>query len=102
MVALSNPAAQMPTFTAPDQLVNNVTLVFFLEAVDPHHYASSADRVTVTVTAGPNDAPTADAGDDRAVAKGATVTLDGSGSRDPEERGAHVQMDADRGDDGDP
>ena len=39
--------------------------------------------VTITVT-GANDAPTADAGADETVAEGASVTLDGTGSSDPE------------------
>ncbi len=82
-VTLSSSTAQSPTFTAPDQLVENVTLVFFIQAIDL--YWSSVDKVTVTVTAGPNDAPTAEAGQNQTVGKGATVTLDGSGSSDPEE-----------------
>ncbi len=40
---------------------------------------------TVTITvAGANDAPTADAGLDETVAEGASVTLDGTGSSDPD------------------
>ena len=43
----------------------------------------TAGTVTITVT-GANDAPTADAGADATVAEGATVTLDGTGSSDPD------------------
>ena len=39
--------------------------------------------MTITVTAGANDAPTADAGENQTVGEGASVTLAGSGT-DPE------------------
>ena len=43
----------------------------------------TAGTVTITVT-GANDAPTADAGADKTVAEGASVTLDGTDSSDPD------------------
>ncbi len=43
----------------------------------------TAGTVTITVT-GANDAPTANAGTDATVAEGASVTLDGTGSSDPD------------------
>ncbi len=43
----------------------------------------TAGAVTITVT-GANDAPTANAGTDATVAEGASVTLDGTGSSDPD------------------
>ncbi|MXZ12745.1 MAG: hypothetical protein F4Y78_01850, partial [Candidatus Dadabacteria bacterium] len=45
-------------FTAPTQLANNVVYVFSLVVRDARGLESSADTVTITVTAGPNDAPT--------------------------------------------
>ena len=48
------------------------------------------NTVTITVTAGPNDAPTAHAGDDATVAEGAPVTLDGSASTDLRPRGREL------------
>jgi hypothetical protein len=40
--------------------------------------------VTITVTAPGNTAPTADAGPDQSVSQGSSVTLDGTGSSDPD------------------
>ena len=82
-VSLSSSTAQSPTFTAPTELLSNASLVFSLTVSDGVN-TSTADTVTITVTAGANDAPTADAGSNQTVAEGANVTLDGSGSTDPE------------------
>ena len=83
---LSSTTAATPSFTAPTQLVADVDLEFSLVVRDARGLASTAaDTVTVTVAAGPNDAPTAEAGDDQGgVQEGAAVTLDGTGSSDPE------------------
>ena len=43
----------------------------------------TAGQVVITVT-GANDAPTASAGEDQTVAEGVSVTMDGSGSGDPD------------------
>ena len=78
-VALSSSTAQKPTFQAT---VGGV-LHFQLVVTDPLGAASPFDSVDITVTA--NGTPTANAGPDQTgVVAHATVTLDGSGSTDPE------------------
>ncbi len=83
-VTLSSTAAEQPTFTAPER-ETDVTLTFELKVSDDGGatYSAATDTVDVTVTA-QDDAPTAHAGADQTVAEAATVTLDGSGSTDPE------------------
>ena len=81
VATLSATTVSMPTFTAPD-LTANGTLTFSL-TVNDGAQDSAPDTVDVTVRAD-DDAPTADAGAAQAVAEGATVTLDGSASSDPE------------------
>ena len=81
-VNLANANTANARFTAPTQLVTNASLTFELTVTDPDQ-ATGTDTATITVTAGPNDAPTADAGSDRAVSEGAAVILSGQ-STDPE------------------
>ena len=84
-VALSSATVVSPTFTAPSQLANDATLTFSLTVTDARGLSSTAAAtVAIAVAAGDNDAPTADAGPDQAVNEGDPVTLDGSGSSDPE------------------
>ena len=75
-VTLSNPAAEQPTFTAtvPGSYVFTLTI--------SDGVLNATDTVTITVSAA-NQAPTANAGADRSVATGTTVTLAGSAT-DPD------------------
>ena len=81
-VDLVDAATAHPSFTADTLAVGagDVIHVFLLVVTDSDGLLSF-DTVTVTVEA-LNDAPVADAGPDRTVVSGATVTLDGSGSKD--------------------
>ena len=56
----------------------------------------TAGTVTITVT-GANDAPTADAGANKTVAEGASVTLDGTGSSDPDASTTYLLLGAQGG-----
>ena len=79
-VTLSNATvAAEPTFTAP---AGPAILIFELSVTDGS--LSSTDAVNVTVAAPANHMPVADAGDDQDVNEGDTVTLDGTGSGDPD------------------
>lgn len=83
-VALSNASAISPTFTAPDVGLNEgpVTLTFQLTVEDLLD-ETDTDTVTITVQDSGSDPPTADAGEDQIVSERTQVTLDGSGSFDP-------------------
>ena len=82
-VTLDDPASATPSFTAPVQLVADAELEFMLMVRDASGNSAS-DTVIITVTAGQNDAPNANAGPDGRAGAGATVTLNGTGSSDPE------------------
>jgi hypothetical protein len=78
-VILSNAGAAKPTFTA---LGSADTLTFSL-TVNDGKADSIADSVTINVAPPVNQPPVANAGPDQSVAVGASVTLDGSASSDP-------------------
>ena len=77
-VSLNSATAAMPTFTAPS---TETTLTFTLTVTDTF---GSEVMDTVEITVEDMNDPTANAGSDRTVASGATVTLNGSGSSDGE------------------
>ena len=72
--ALDNANADVDALTAAATLTDTLTI----EAAD-----GTAGSVVITVT-GADDAPVANAGADAEAAEGASVTLDGSGSHDPD------------------
>ncbi len=80
VVTLSGANTASPTFTAP-QVTANTVLTFSLTVSDGT--LSATDTVSITVR-NMNRAPTANAGADQTVDERSSVTLDGSGSSDPD------------------
>ena len=78
---LSSAWVQSPSFTAPDfATTTSPILSFQLTVADPYGGLSAAATVNVVL----NHRPVAAAGVDQTVTSGALVTLDGSGSVDPD------------------
>ncbi len=88
LVTLSDGTAQQPTFTAPNAVGD--VLVFKLQVSDGKESSSlspgtdSAQPDTVAVTMVANSQPIGDAGPDQIKDEGNLVTLNGSGSFDPD------------------
>jgi len=88
-VTLSNTTVFRPSFTAPNVGPGGASLTFQLTVTD-NNGLQSTDSCIVNIT-WVNLSPTADAGPNQTVAEGDTVTLDGSGSNDPDDTIASYQ-----------
>lgn len=83
-VTLSDASAVSPSFTAPTLATNTPEALTFSLTVNDGMVSSAADAVNITVS-NENVMPVADAGPDQpSVAEATTVSLDGSGSSDPD------------------
>jgi len=81
-VSLSNPFIAQPTFRAPNVNPDGETLTFQLTVTDSGGL-QARDSCLVNVVC-VNQPPAADAGPDQNVNEGVSVTLDGTGSTDPD------------------
>jgi hypothetical protein len=87
IVTLSSATVSNPSFTAPAVAFDAPPMVLtFSLVVSDANFSSAPSLVNVTVNpaAPPNPAPVANAGADQSVASAASVTLDGTGSFDPD------------------
>ena len=78
--------ASTRTLSGAPTATGTTTLTYTVTDADDNNADTDTGTLSFDITVGANQAPTANAGDDRTVAKGDTVTLDGSGSTDPEEQ----------------
>ena len=82
-ITLINANTALPSFTAPMVGTVGATLTFQLIVTDVNSVPSIPDTVTVVVT-NVNQPPVADAGTDQTVNENTIVTLNGTGSFDPD------------------
>ena len=82
-VTLSNNSAVSPTYTAPDVSQDGASLTFRLTVTD-NGGLQATDTCIVNVS-WQNIAPTANAGPNQTADEGATVTLNGANSSDPDD-----------------
>lgn len=80
-VTLTGANTAAPTFTAPQRTNSVQTLEFEVRVTDTF---DASDTATVMITIPANQQPLANAGPDQTLSGLANVTLDGSGSTDPE------------------
>ncbi len=84
-VTLSSTTSAKPTFTSPQGSSSPITLTFLLTVKDSSGLSSSDScQVIVQATQSANTPPVAEAGPNQTVTAGSSVTLNGSGSYDPE------------------
>jgi fibronectin type 3 domain-containing protein len=81
-VALSSPFAAQPAFIAPNAGPDGETLIFQLTVTDSGGLQARDTCIVNVVWV--NQPPTANAGPDQNVNQGASVTLSGTGSTDPD------------------
>jgi hypothetical protein len=81
-VTLTGANTANPSFTAPMVGPAGDSLVFQLTVTDPHN-ATGTDSVSIVVT-NVNQPPVANAGPDQTVNENSLVTLNGTGSHDPD------------------
>ena len=93
-VALSNPQAANPTFTAPSSVGSGGESLTFQLTVTDEEAEQVADTAIVNVTLPlANRPPNANAGGDQKVEEGEPVTLNGSNSFDPDGDNVSYQWD---------
>jgi hypothetical protein len=84
-VTLNGADTSIATFTAPKDISSDTDLTFELTVTDSKNATNTATvKVTDKYIPPPNQPPTANAGIDQTVNTDDTVTLDGSGSTDPD------------------
>jgi hypothetical protein len=81
-VTLKSPSLPQPTFVAPNVAPDGETLTFQLTVTDSGGLQARDTCIVNVVWV--NQAPVANAGPDQNVNQGASVTLDGTGSMDPD------------------